>query len=299
MIYGEYQLGKKKLDLSKNKNFKKFFPSTGIRYVYKTGLNENTLTLSKKVLTRIKKKINLSNLEALIFISQSPISTIPPTTSFIHKEFNLPTNCFTLDLIQGCSSFPYAFFLANRYLKDKVFKNVLILSSETYRDYISISNKSSYPIFSDGASAIYMDNKTKIKILSEVYYTDGKGSKDLCTFKKKLIMNGPAVFFFTKTKVPIAVKSLLKKSRLKINQIDYFYFHQASKLVLNNIRSSLKIPDNKVLSNVKDIGNTVSSTIPIMIIDDLKKKKIKKNKNIMIIGFGVGYSLSGGIFKFV
>ena len=80
-------------------------------------------------------------------------------------------------------------------------------------------------------------------------------------------------YFFTKTKVPIAVKSLLKKSRLKINQIDYFYFHQASKLVLNNIRSSLKIPDNKVLSNVKDIGNTVSSTIPIMIIDDLKKKK--------------------------
>ena len=57
MIYGEYQLRKRKKDISKNKNFKKFFPSTGIRYVYKTGLNENTLTLSKKVLTRIKKKL--------------------------------------------------------------------------------------------------------------------------------------------------------------------------------------------------------------------------------------------------
>ena len=63
--------------------------------------------------------------------------------------------------------------------------------------------------------------------------------------------------------------------------------------------SAAVLHNNKVLSNVKDIGNTVSSTIPIMIIDDLKKKKIKKNKNIMIIGFGVGYSLSGGIFKFV
>jgi len=299
MIYGEYQLGKRKLDLTKNKNFKKFFPSTGIKAVYKNDLNENTFTLSKKVLTKIKKKINLSNLEGLIFISQSPISTIPPTTSLIHKEFNLPLNCFTLDLIQGCSSFPYAFFLANRYLKEKVFKNVLILSSESYRDYISISNKSSYPIFSDGASAIYMDNKTKIKLLSEVYYSDGKGSRDLYKFNKKLIMNGPAVFFFTKTKVPIAVKSLLKKSKLNINQIDYFYFHQASKLVLNNIKSNLKIPDNKLISNVQNIGNTVSSTIPIMIIDDLKKKKIKKKKNKKIKGFGVGYSLSGGIFKFV
>ena len=299
MIFGEYQLGKKKLDLTKNKNFKKFFPSTGIKTVHKNDLNENTFTLSKKVLIKIKKKINLSNLEGLIFISQSPISTIPPTTSLIHKEFNLPLNCFTLDLIQGCSSFPYAFFLANRYLKEKIFKNVLILSSETYRDYISISNKSSYPIFSDGASGIYMDNKSKIKILAEVYYSEGKGSKDLCKFNKKLIMNGPAVFFFTKTKVPIAVKSLLKKSKLNINQIDYFYFHQASKLVLDNIKSNLKIPDNKVSSNVKNIGNTVSSTIPIMIIDDLKKKIIKKNKIIMIMGFGVGYSLSGGIFKFV
>ena len=100
--------------------------------------------------------------------------------------------------------------MANRYLKDKVFKNVLILSSETYRDYISISNKSSYPIFSDGASAIYMDNKTKIKILSEVYYTDGKGSKDLCTFKKKLIMDGPAVFFLLKQKFQLLLNLYLK-----------------------------------------------------------------------------------------
>ena len=51
---------------------------------------------------------------------------------------------------------------------------------------------------------------------------------------------------FFKTKSSNCVKSLLKKSRLKINQL-LFYFHQASKLVLNNIRSSLKIPDKKCL----------------------------------------------------
>ena len=66
-----------------------------------------------------------------------------------------------------------------------------------------------------------------------------------------------------------------------------------------NLKSILKIPDSKVHYNLENIGNTVSSTIPIMMANDLKNKKVKKNKNILIIGFGVGYSLAGGIFKFV
>ncbi len=299
MIFGEYVLGNIKLKLEKRKNFEKFFSSTGIKTVYKSNINENTYSLSKKVLNKVKKKVKLSKIESLFFISQSPYSTIPPTSSLLHRDYNFPMKCFTLDLIQGCSSFPYAFFLANRYLNEKIFKNCLILSSETYRDYIVKKNRSCDPIFSDAASAIYIDNKTKIDVLAETYLTDGMGSKNLIKTKNKLFMNGPAIFFFTKKHVPLAVNDLLQKSKLNISEIDYFYFHQASKLVIDNLKSILKIPDSKVHYNLENIGNTVSSTIPIMMANDLKNKKVKKNKNILIIGFGVGYSLSGGIFKFV
>ena len=299
MIIGSYVFGSKKLNLSRLKNFKKIFQRTGTRLVRRANLNENTFNLAIRAIQKIKSRINIKKIESIIFITQSPYSLIPPTSSLIHKEFGFSKKCFTLDIVQGCSSFPYAFFLANRYINNGVFKNCLIVSSEVYGKYIESKNRSCNPIFSDGASVLYFDKNTKLKIFSEIYRTDGSGSGKLCLDKrKKLFMDGPAVFQFTKKEVPDAVKILLKDSKLKINNIDSFYFHQASKLVLDTIRDELKIPDYKIIRSPNNYGNTVSSTIPILIIDQLNKKKIKKNKNILMMGFGVGYSLSGGIIKF-
>ena len=129
--------------------------------------------------------------------------------------------------------------------------------------------------------------------------TDGKGHQQLCLNKNnKLFMNGPAVFEFTKKFVPLAVKKLLKDSKLSIKDIDSFYFHQASKLVLDNIKEKLNISEKKIIRSPETYGNTVSSTIPILLSDTMKKNKLMKNKPILLMGFGVGYSLSGGIIKF-
>ncbi len=299
MIHGQYVFGKHKKDLKNIRNFKSIFNKTGIKKVSRAGSAETSLTLSIKVLKKLEKKIDLSKLQGLIFISQSPSSTIPPTSSLIHKKFNLPLNCFTLDIIQGCSSFPYAFFLASRYIKMGIINNCIILSAETYGKYINENNRSCNTIFSDGASAIYLDKKTKCKIISETYMSDGKGHDKLClNLNKKLFMHGPAVFEFTKQAVPLAVKTLLKKSNLSLKDIDSFYFHQASKLVLDGIRQKLNIPEYKIMRSPATYGNTVSSTIPILLCDAVKKKRIKRKKPILFMGFGVGYSLAGGIVKF-
>ena len=122
MIAGRYVFGKKRIDLSNLDNFKKLFKSTGIDHVYRASSEETTFSLSLKAINKIKEDINLTKIQSIIFISQSPTSTIPPTSSLIHKSLKLPLNCFTLDMIQGCSAFPYAFFLANRYIKEKIFK---------------------------------------------------------------------------------------------------------------------------------------------------------------------------------
>ena len=112
------------------------FIKTGIKKVRRASNAETGLTLSIRALKKLKKRVNLAKLNGLIYISQSPDSTIPPTSSLIHKKFKLPLNCFTMDIIQGCSSFPYAFFLASRYIRMGVIENCVILSAETYGKYI-------------------------------------------------------------------------------------------------------------------------------------------------------------------
>lgn len=304
MINGHYILGAKKVDLrkeflkKKNFDFQKIYSKTGIRNIYRAGLKENSYTLAYSVAKKNLHQIN-EPIESLIFLTQSPITTIPSCGSLLHNNLNLDKKCYVIDIIQGCSSFPYGFNLAINSIKNNEFNNSLIICAETYTKYIDKNDKICLPIFSDASSSIFINKKTMPKILSTIYLTQGSGHNSLCLDKnKKLFMNGADVFTFTSEAVPYGVNQLLKKANLKIDDVSYFIFHQASKIVLNTIQRKLNIPSNKFYNNIERIGNTVSSTIPIGILDSLRQKKIKKNKPILLMGFGVGYSLSGGIYKF-
>ena len=116
--------------------------------------------------------------------------------------------------------------------------------------------------------------------------------------EKNLFMQGTNVFTFTAEKVPMATKIILEKANLKVDEIKYFIYHQASSIVLKTIKDKLKIKDKLFYDDIKDHGNTVSSTIPIALIKLDENKILPKKKPILIMGFGVGYSLCGGIFSF-
>ena len=308
MIKGAYSFGSIKVDLSKELEitgkikFQDIYKKTGIKTIYRAGDEENTLTLaidaSKKVLKNIDDEI-----DSLIFVTQSPISSIPSSGSILHKKLNLKKECYVLDITQGCSGFPYALITAINLIKNNEFKNCLIVCSETYTKYIKKNDRSTAPIFSDAASAFYINKKNVPSILSTFFYTDGSGEKNLCLKEdeegdRNLYMNGTNVFTFTAEKVPFATNKILEKANLKIEEIKYFIFHQASSIVLTTIKDKLKIKNDLFFNDIEEFGNTVSSTIPIALIQLEEKKILPKKQPVLIMGFGVGYSLCGGVFIF-
>jgi 3-oxoacyl-[acyl-carrier-protein] synthase III len=308
MIKGAYSFGSIKVDLSKELEitgkikFQDIYKKTGIKTIYRAGDEENTLTLaidaSKKVLKNIDDEI-----DSLIFVTQSPISSIPSSGSILHKKLNLKKECYVLDITQGCSGFPYALITAINLIKNKEFKNCLIVCSETYTKYIKKNERSTAPIFSDAASAFYINKKNLPSILSTFFYTDGSGEKNLCLKEdekgdRNLYMNGTNVFTFTAEKVPFATNKILEKANLTIEEIKYFIFHQASSIVLTTIKDKLKIKNDLFFNDIEEFGNTVSSTIPIALIQLEEKKILPKKQPVLIMGFGVGYSLCGGVFIF-
>ena len=308
MIKGAYSFGSIKVDLSKELEitgkikFQDIYKKTGIKTIYRAGDEENTLTLavdaSKKVLKNIDDEI-----DSLIFVTQSPISSIPSSGSILHKKLNLKKECYVLDITQGCSGFPYALITAINLIKNNEFKNCLIVCSETYTKYIKKNDRSTAPIFSDAASAFYINKKNLPSILSTFFYTDGSGEKNLCLKEdekgdRNLYMNGTNVFTFTAEKVPFATNKILEKANLTIEEIKYFIFHQASSIVLTTIKDKLKIKNDLFFNDIEEFGNTVSSTIPIALIQLEEKKILPKKQPVLIMGFGVGYSLCGGVFIF-
>ena len=110
-------------------------------------------------------------------------------------------------------------------------------------------------------------------------------------------MDGSAVFMFTMSVVPNHINQLLDDAGISKDKIDMYIFHQASKIVLDTLKAKLKINDNKMYTNVKHVGNTVSSSIPIALKDADKQSLISKNNLILISGFGVGLSWGSCLLK--
>ena len=126
---------------------------------------------------------------------------------------------------------------------------------------------------------------------------DGSGFSDLLLRdnSNNISMNGPKIALFTLKKIPHFVNNFIKKNKIKKEKIKLIALHQASKYIYEQLKKRININQKKFSHNFDKIGNTVSSSIPILLEKANKEKKIKKGDTIIACGFGVG--LSWGIVK--
>ena len=107
-----------------------------------------------------------------------------------------------------------------------------------------------------------------------------------------LRMNGRAVFEFSATKVPPMIKDVVADNGLTLDEIDLFLLHQGSKYIVSTIRKRLKIEEVRAPFHAEETGNTVSSTLPLLLGD--VGGKISK---VVLAGFGVGLSWAGTVLS--
>ena len=282
---------------------------TGVNNRYISSDDETSLDLGVNAAKKLLSNSDVrSEIDALIFITQSPDYVLPTSACIIQEKLKLLTSCMSFDVNQGCSGFVYGLAIASSLIANKLSKKTLMICADTYTKYIDEHDRTCRPIFSDGAAAILIKSSNTSSIGPFELGTDGKGAMNLIVensgaridknnSQKKLFMNGSKVFMFSMSEVPKCVENLLDKANKKISDIDLFIFHQASKVVLDNIIRRLNLPDEKVFCNYSSVGNTVSASIPIAIKDALNKGVLKNDKLVMIVGFGVGYSWGATLMK--
>ena len=303
----EYVLGKNKEsleDLGKiNPDWmiEKLKDKTGIHSRHTLGVNETEKSLVIEASKKLFERVNADDIDGIIHVSQSPFSRLPTSACLIQDILNLPKNMMAFDLIQGCSGFVYGLSVASAMIYQQGLKKVLIICADTYTNYIPKNDRTNRPIFSDGAAAAILESSGDGSIGPFSFFTDGSGG-DLLALKEnngkeQLFMDGKKVFKFSLREVPKAFNELLIKANLKQEDIDLFIFHQASAVILRQLKSKLNIPDEKWFQNIKDMGNTVSATIPIAIKQAKDSGQFKPKMNVMLMGFGVGLSVAGCIVR--
>ena len=262
--------------------------------------------------------IEPAEIDFVLFCTQSPDYFLPTSACIIQDKLGIPTSVGALDFNLGCSGFVYGLSLAKGLVMAGIAKNVLLLTAETYSKYIHTKDKSNRAIFGDAATATLITDNGFAEILNFALGTDGRGANKLMvktgglrfpqpsndlsfdengnpTSSDHLYMDGSEIFYFTLEMVPVLVEQTLRKNNLSAEEINLYVFHQANKYLLNFLRKKIRIPEDKFYYCIENVGNTVSSTIPIALKEALNEKLLKGN--ILLAGFGVGYSWGGTIIK--
>ncbi len=298
-----YQLGSIKTNYDKLKkkhpdweidNVKK---KTGINNLYLSGKNEDVLNLSVKSCKKSLKNFHKDKIDCVIVITQTAKNKLPSISCMIQNKLKLKKNILAFDISLGCSGFVYGLAVINSLFISNTAKCALLVCCDTYNKFLNENNRTCKTVFSDAASSCIVKKKSFKKNYKFSFLTDGSGAKDLIEIDNNIEMIGSNIFQFTTANVPKLFRELLKINNLKKNQIKYFIFHQASKLVLDQLKKILNIPDEKFPINYDKVGNTVSSSIPILLKELQNQKKLRSKDKIMLIGFGVGLSASAYIIE--
>lgn len=261
----------------------------GVKFVAVKDDSEDTSDLCVKAFERLLSKVHIdkNDIDALAVVTQNPDVRIPHTSAIVHGKLSLPESCAAFDISHGCSGFIYGLSLIQSFMRGNDLKKGLLFTCDPYSKIIDKKDKNTCLLFGDAATVTLITDDPLYETCKFTFGTVGKDYKELICTDNTLFMNGRAVFNFTAKYVPGDIKSLLEKNGLNFNDIDKFIFHQGSKYIVDTIAKRLSLDINKVVYDAYDYGNTVSSSIPII----LEKEIVKKgNKHMVLSGFGVGLS---------
>jgi 3-oxoacyl-[acyl-carrier-protein] synthase-3 len=312
-----------------NEDLAKIFPEWSVEKIAnKVGIkkrhiasdNETALDLATSAAEKLfgEHHIDRSVIDFVLLCTQSPDYFLPTSSCILQRRLGLRSDIGALDFNLGCSGYIYGLSLAKGLITANIAKNVLLLTAETYSKHIHPADKGNRTIFGDAATANLISSEGFAEIGEFSLGTDGNGAENLIVkhgalrqpekindlsidennnlkSSDYLYMNGGEIFNFTASSVPSLVSKVLEKNQLQQNDIDLFIFHQANKYMMNYLRKLIEIDLDKFYIYLENVGNTVSSTIPVALYE--AKKEDKLQGNILLAGFGVGYSWGGVILK--
>ena len=268
---------------------------------------------AKKVIKRAKDKgFDTDKIDLIIAACSAPEDIYPSVSCLIQKELNLKCPCF--DLRAACAGFIYSLNTARAFIEANIYKNILIVATDTTTKNTDWKDRSTCVLFGDGAGAVIVCADEKENDIEGIdLMTDGsvaeyitlKNQKQpsplvepVTTVQKPYIqMKGREVYKFVMQLIPPKIEELLKQTKINIDEIDYFIPHQSNKRMIDALAQRLNISDEKVILNIENYGNMSAASIIVAIREAIDNNKIKLPAKILLSAFGAGMTAANAIIK--
>lgn len=268
--------------------------------------------------------IDRSEIDLLIFISQTPDYRMPATSVILQHRLGLPNSTIAFDINLGCSAFMYGLSVAYSMMNNQPgLRKALILDGETRSKVYSPKDRRTAFLFGDGGVAALVERderfgKSFFSLNSDgsregLIKIDAGGYRHMSsteTVKEKVVdeygnirsdeqgyMHGGDVFNFVIREIPKDIKNLCSWTGDDIQSMDYYVFHQANNFINSYIAKKMKLDTSKIPSTIAKFGNTSSVSVPLTIVSELKDK-LSGNKKLLLSAFGVGMTWATAIVNF-
>jgi len=263
----------------------------GVEAVSRKAPDEETSDMCVKACADLESRLRrrIGTVDCLVVCTQNPDGAgLPHTSAIVHGKLGLPQDCACFDVALGCSGYVYGLSIISSFMRGNGLSRGLLLTADPYSKIIDPQDKSTVLLFGDAATATLLEDAPGAWVPGPFRFgTSGKDGGALENRRGALHMNGRAVFNFSVTAVPPQVNALLKDAGLDPAAIDLFLFHQGSKFIVDNLTKRLGLPPEKVPMNLAGQGNTVSSSLPLLLQDRLDDARLSR---LLLSGFGVGLS---------
>lgn len=253
-------------------------------------------------------------IDALLFVSQSPDYFMPPTSNIIQGHFKLKHDMICLDINQGCAGFEIGLIEAFMLLEQKNINKVVLMNADVLSPKVSDQDRNSKPLIGDAAAITIVEKSEEPNVIHANVKMDGSGALSLnipaggfripstpetakmeadssgnIRSKDNLVMQGDDVFNFVQREVPPMIEHLMEQSGVSKNDVDWYLFHQPNKFMLHKLAEKLDIPFEKMPANiVENFGNASGVTVPTNISYNLGNSIVDGSAKVCMAGFGVG-----------
>jgi 3-oxoacyl-[acyl-carrier-protein] synthase-3 len=268
----------------------------GFRSVARMDAGDDTSFLCEKAYACLADKMELdkAGVQAVIVVTQNPDTNIPHVSAVLHGRLGLTENCACFDISLGCSGYVHGLSIALSFMAANEMSRGLLFTADPYSKIVDDDDKNTTLLFGDGATVTYLSDSPVFVPGRFGFGTIGRESAQLCMRNEKLHMNGRAIFNFAARQIPKDVQRVLASNNIEQGDVDTFVFHQGSRYILDTIAGALGLPKSKVPFGAADYGNTVSSSVPMMLEREIHPSG---NSLIFVSGFGVGLSWASTVLK--
>ncbi|MHA1548827.1 MAG: beta-ketoacyl-ACP synthase 3, partial [Alphaproteobacteria bacterium] len=282
---------------------------TGIESRFWVGDKETALSLGVDACQKLLERegLKISDIDVLICSTGTPLQMTPSLACQVLMELSpsgKETYVQAYDVNAACSGYLYALQCAHDHLMISPNLRIIVLTSETLSPMLNEKDPGTYFLFGDAATATLLtseprDGNVNARVLRPVLSAKGEAPEILSVpfsgTGKYVEMDGPAVFRVAVRRLSDMIGVACADAELEIDDIDVIVPHQANRRILNAVCRQLKIPEDRLFINMRNLGNTSSNSIPLCLEE--VAADLTPGQKVGMVAFGGGFTFGASLIE--